>query len=203
LRAAVTATLSGGVGYYIVVWEAGTQPPVAGQTTVQLRLLRLDPPAVTTLPNVGLTATGIVVHAQINPQGAATTAWFEWGTDTGYGNSTPVQTLGNGANDMAVSAVLTGLSNTNTYHYRAVASSGNGINYGEDRVLMWISVARLPNGNCHIEFVGSPGQSYDIEACSDLHSWQTIGTATDLGNGRFEFADAGGLPARFYRVRLP
>jgi hypothetical protein len=61
------------------------------------------------------------------------------------------------------------------------------------------------DGKVHLEFEGSRGQSYIIEASSDLAHWEKIGVATDLQNGNFEFEDndSKGAPLRFYRVVAP
>jgi Concanavalin A-like lectin/glucanases superfamily/Immunoglobulin domain len=61
------------------------------------------------------------------------------------------------------------------------------------------------DGKVHLEFEGSRGQNYLIEASSDLANWVKIGVAKDLHNGNFEFEDSdlNGAPMRFYRVVSP
>lgn len=57
--------------------------------------------------------------------------WFQWGTTTGYGNQTSQQTINNsGSFDQSI----TNLSPNTTYHYRAVAQTGNNTVYGQDAV---------------------------------------------------------------------
>jgi hypothetical protein len=60
-------------------------------------------------------------------------------------------------------------------------------------------------GKVHLRFEGSRGQSYIIEASSDMAHWEKIGVANDLQNGNFEFKDrdSKGAPVRFYRVVTP
>ena len=60
-------------------------------------------------------------------------------------------------------------------------------------------------GKAHLKFEGSPGQSYIIEASSDMAHWKKIGVASDLQDGNFEFEDrdSKGAPVRFYRVVTP
>jgi len=62
-----------------------------------------------------------------------------------------------------------------------------------------------PGNKVHLNFEGNRGQSYIIEASSDLAHWEKIGVATDLQDGNFEFDDnnAKGAPVRFYRVVTP
>jgi hypothetical protein len=62
-------------------------------------------------------------------EGPVTQYWFEYGTDTSYGSKTPVRTT---ASVINASERITGLVPNTTYHYRAVAESAAGVNYGED-----------------------------------------------------------------------
>ena len=61
------------------------------------------------------------------------------------------------------------------------------------------------NGKLHLNFAGASGQSYIIEASTDMVHWQPIGVATNQGNGNFQFDDSqmGQNAGRFYRVVLP
>src|SRR5712692_8762657 len=45
-----------------------------------------------------------------NPNGLATATWFQYGTTTNYGSTTPLQNLGGGTAPLPVSASITGLS---------------------------------------------------------------------------------------------
>ena len=66
--------------------------------------------------------------------GTASTAWFEWGTTTAYGNVTSVQSVG-ALGETAVVAELTGLLATTQYHYRLIADNIYGQAVGADQVL--------------------------------------------------------------------
>jgi len=56
-----------------------------------------------------------------------------------------------------------------------------------------------------VEFTGSAGTIYIIEASGDMANWQMIGVAKHRGNGRFDFEDPGAdrFPCRFYRLVTP
>jgi Ca2+-binding RTX toxin-like protein len=69
----------------------------------------------------------------VNPQGAATTYHFEYGTSTAYGSSTPNANAGAGNADQQVSAPISGLRALTSYHYRLVATSAAGTTLGVDR----------------------------------------------------------------------
>ena len=90
------------------------------------------PPTVTTGSASGLTQTAAALAGTVNPNGVATTCEFEYGTSTAYGKSAPCATApGSGTAGVSVSASLSGLSPSTTYHYRLVAS-GTGNVEGDD-----------------------------------------------------------------------
>jgi hypothetical protein len=72
--------------------------------------------------------SGTVLTGMYNPQGMTTTAWFEWGTDSTYGNSTASVSLGAASSLQQFNSVLKNLAAGTTYHFRA-AVKNNGINY--------------------------------------------------------------------------
>lgn len=64
----------------------------------------------------------------------------------------------------------------------------------------------LPGGDVELRGVGKSGQTYQIEATTDLANpaWSTTGSCTADGNGRFTFDHVGAKakesPMRFYRA---
>ncbi len=89
-------------------------------------------PTVTTNAATAITAIGGTVNGGVNPNGAATTAWFEWGTDPALATftSTTSQSLGSGTSSQSVSAVLSGLTSGTPYYFRVAASSAAGTSKG-------------------------------------------------------------------------
>ena len=61
-------------------------------------------PQVSTLPATGVSTTSATLNAVVNPNGLPTTAWFQWGTTTSYGNLTSVANLGSGTTALPLSA---------------------------------------------------------------------------------------------------
>ena len=63
-----------------------------------------------------------------------------------------------------------------------------------------ISIQRQTNGTVLIETQGSPGESFDIQASSDLLNWLDLGSFLADTNGLLQFDDtnAPNFPARFY-----
>lgn len=63
---------------------------------------------------------------------AAASAHFEYGRSSAYGSVTADQSLGDGNENTAVSATLTGLAPATTYHVRLLASNADGAAQGAD-----------------------------------------------------------------------
>jgi hypothetical protein len=68
-------------------------------------------------------------------------------------------------------------------------------------------ITKLPSGIVHLEFLGIPGNSYRIQASSNLAgpNWETLGTRGATWEGTFQFDDAGAATnrIRFYRTATP
>jgi hypothetical protein len=64
------------------------------------------------------------------------------------------------------------------------------------------SIVSTPDGQMQMQFSGTAGQVYQIQASTNLGNWTTVGTATADANGNISFTDpnAASYPNRFYRV---
>lgn len=91
------------------------------------------PPIAVTLPISDSSNTGAVIQGKVNPNGADTTAWFQWGLTTNYSQTTATSHLGTNVSLIPVSGALNGLLTGSMYHYRVVASNAAGMTYGADR----------------------------------------------------------------------
>jgi phosphodiesterase/alkaline phosphatase D-like protein len=85
-------------------------------------------PLATTLPAAPVAADNATLNGLVTPNGAATHAWFEWGTDPSLASFsiTPLEPVGSGFGAVAVARTLTGLAPNTTYWYRVVGSSARG-----------------------------------------------------------------------------
>jgi Divergent InlB B-repeat domain len=88
------------------------------------------PPTVQTLAASSVTTTSAQLNSTVNANGASTTFYYQWGTTTSYGNTTPT---GSTSGSLTVNYSLTGLTPNTTYHYRIVASNSGGPSYGGDQ----------------------------------------------------------------------
>jgi hypothetical protein len=87
-------------------------------------------PTVQTLAASSVTSSSAQMNGSINPNGATTSAYFQYGTTTSYGNSTsPATGITSTVN---ILSTWSGLSPNTTYHYRAVAYNSGGTSYGND-----------------------------------------------------------------------
>ena len=93
------------------------------------------PPTVSTLSASQISGSGATLNGTVNPGGAATTVWFEYGLTTSYGSSTATTNVGTGNSPIPASAAVTGFTFGATYHYRVVASNAVGAIYGSDLAL--------------------------------------------------------------------
>lgn len=89
-----------------------------------------QPPTVTTLAASSITTGSATLNASVNPNGASTTLYFQYGRTTSYGSTSSSQSIGttSGNYNMPVS----GLSAGTLYHFRAVAYNLGGTNFGSD-----------------------------------------------------------------------
>ena len=100
-------------------------------------------PKVTTAAASGIGAKAATVNGTVNPNGASTTFWFQYGTTTGYGLQTGSHGAGGGTSDQHVSANLSGLVAGTTYHLRLVAQNSAGTTNGQDQTFT-TSAANAP-----------------------------------------------------------
>jgi hypothetical protein len=108
-------------------------------------------PAVTTGAAADVAIQTATLTGSVDPNGAATTYFFQFGTTSLYGAQTGTASAGAGAKRVAVTGPLTGLAPATTYHYRLVARNRNGLVKGADRRFktkpqpLGVSLAATPN----------------------------------------------------------
>ncbi len=181
----------------VAAYDAGTNgnPPTApdpaltnwisdpGVPPADTAVTNISPDAVplpaTPLPTT-LNATNVAIHHATllgaGDQGnLAATVWFEWGTDTNYGNTTPTQPLLSDTNSFNVSQTITGLARDTAYHYRCVATNLQGIAYGQDVVFTTLAAITVTNSD-------DAGPSTLRQAIADSVSGDTIAIAVDPGD---------------------
>ncbi len=92
-------------------------------------------PAVTTRSASNIGTTSATLRGNVNPNGAETTYWFEYSTDSLLGslllNSTEPRSAGDGSSTRAVEMDVSGLSAKVDYYFRIVAQNSFGTVRGD------------------------------------------------------------------------
>jgi hypothetical protein len=89
-------------------------------------------PAVTTGAAASVTQSTVTLTGTVDPNGAATTYFFQFGTTTLYGLQTSAGTV-TGTKPHHVAIAVAGLAPFTRYHYRLVARNAKGLTKGHDR----------------------------------------------------------------------
>jgi hypothetical protein len=99
--------------------------------------IKIHPAAVLSLetePASGVTRTTALLNGALDPDGMATTYWFEYGIDTGYRQKTAEGTAGPDPGSVQVAPMeIDNLQPGRVYHFRLVAHNSLGTTHGEDR----------------------------------------------------------------------
>ena len=101
-----------------------------------LKTLPHSAPTAVTEAAASLGQTSATLAGSVNPNGGEVSACvLEYGTSTSYTSSAPCSPPpGSGKAPVAVSAVVEGLEENTTYHFRIVATNDGGTSYGLDRI---------------------------------------------------------------------
>jgi len=92
-------------------------------------------PNASTRPASAIGPHSAVIQASINPNDKPVTYSFVYGATTAYGSLTPLGNVPKGKANVLVSATLTGLQPSTTYHFQVVARSSDGTTAGGDLTL--------------------------------------------------------------------
>ncbi len=132
VSAQVTSLQPGMTYHFLLVATYGAAETVAGATTQTFTTHAITAPTATTLAAEGFKETEATLKGTVNPGGEATEYFFEYGTDTGYGQKTEKATLLASGGNQGVSATLKGLTPGTEYHFRLVAKNNQGPAEGLD-----------------------------------------------------------------------
>lgn len=122
LRRSASAVLAGACLLLVAVL-ACAQPALAAA-----------PPSIEDESVSNVASTSATLNATIDPQESATTYRFEYGPTAAYGTSAPPveRLIAAGTSGVAVEVHVQGLSPSTVYHFRVVATNGEGTEPGAD-----------------------------------------------------------------------
>jgi hypothetical protein len=129
VSAAVTGLKSGATYHFRLVASSDAGTSRGSDRT----FLPVAPPSVTTKGASSIRDTTATLNAAVNPTGQSTTAYFEYGTTTGYGTKSSAKSLGSGRSSTSFGIGISGLAPGTTYHYRVIATNATGTNGGADQ----------------------------------------------------------------------
>jgi hypothetical protein len=92
-------------------------------------------PGIATGGASSITNSSAVLHGTANPNGSATTYYFQWGLTNAYGLVGNMHKAGKGTKPVAIQSTATHLTPGTVYHYRVVATNALGSTVGADRTL--------------------------------------------------------------------
>ena len=108
--------------YYTVVADNASDSTEA--ENVQHFTTAPGPPVISNVNVASVTDTTATINFSIDPQGAVTTYFVEYGPDMNYGQQTQTVDIGSTPGAQNLSATLTGLNPSSAYHFQVVASNG-------------------------------------------------------------------------------
>ena len=174
-------------------------------------------PVLATMAASSVTAASATLNGLVNPDGAATTACFEYGTSTNYGIDTAGMNLGTGVNSLAVNSLISGLLPGTAYHFHLVATNAVGSTAGADATFATPAIApsvitQSAGGitSSNATFIGAVDpDGASTTACFEYGTSTTYGATTpvmNLGAGTSALAvnsPVGGLlPGTTYHFHL-
>jgi FG-GAP-like repeat len=150
-------------------------------------------PSVETTTASEVTADTALLNASVNPNGADTLTYFQYGLTTNYSSETSFTNVGNGVIPISISGTAEGLLPSTNYHFRGVATNLSGISYGSDLVFTTatafvLAPADLPgwrSGSAEWGDVDNDGNLDLLLAGNDTTGAGLIAVYRNLGNGQF------------------
>jgi hypothetical protein len=167
-------------------------------------LLRAAIPPTATTDSASAGDHDATLAGTLNPGGASSTWWFEYGTTTDYGQSTPAESAAADPNPTPVQAPVSDLDSGTTYHYRVVMQTGEWTIRGPDNTLTTTGTppppppdtqittappTRTSGGSFAILFAASPAAGATFECRLDGSSWSacTSPHQVSVGEGTHTF----------------
>ena len=126
------SSLTASTAYHFRIVASNSAGTSLGGDRTFTTLTATGPPVVITNPATNVASSSATLNGSLDPHGLTTTVYFQYGTTTSYGHTTPMQSqTGNTYRNIA--ANISGLTTHTTYHFRIVATNSAGTRIGGDR----------------------------------------------------------------------
>ena len=114
-----------------------------GSDSTFTTLTATGPPVVAINPATNVTSFSATLNGSLDPHGLTTTVYFQYGTTSSYGHTTPIQTQ-TGDTYLNIASNIGGLTTGTTYHCRIVATNSPGTSYGSDSTFFTLTATGPP-----------------------------------------------------------
>ncbi|MGN6190089.1 MAG: hypothetical protein ACTHOE_14435 [Conexibacter sp.] len=169
VRADLAGLTPGTTYHYRVIATNADGTTVGADRTFRTTGTAPPPPPAPSATTGGADVNGAsaTLSGSVNPNGVASSYYFQFGTTANYGEQTPPQSAGSGSSAFSVSGSLSGLAANTTYHYRLVAVGPNGaISIGADKTFATAGAASTRLGLFgHTAFADQHGIGGVFVAC--------------------------------------
>jgi hypothetical protein len=135
--------LSASTTYHFRIVAVNTAGTTYGADGTFTTLSSTGSPVVLTKPATFIASFSAALNGSVDPHGLITNVYFQYGTTTSYGLTTAPQSK-SGNTYQSVSANISGLTASTTYHFRIVATNSAGTRYGADRTFTTLSLTGPP-----------------------------------------------------------
>jgi hypothetical protein len=144
------------------------------------------PPSVTTEPATSIQAHAADLEASVDPHGAETHYYFEYGVVPGLFETTapaePGNDAGSGTSSVHEKVDATGLSSDTTYYYRVVASNSTGSTYGDEQSFTTPSAWKIMTTQNPEPYPALYDEFYGV-ACPGTDACTAVGSLLDAEDG--------------------
>src|SRR5438093_1237338 len=142
INATISSLMASTVYHFRIVAtnSAGTR---YGSDMTFTTLSATGPPVVTTNPATLIASFSATLNGSLDPHGLTTNVYFQYGTTTSYGLTTPLQSQ-TGNTYLNITVNISSLSASTTYHFRVVATNSAGTTYGADRTFTTLTATGAP-----------------------------------------------------------
>jgi hypothetical protein len=165
----ITTSLTGlspGATYYYRLVAANADGTTYGQaSTFETSAV----PTVTTGATTSISATSESVAGAVNPNGADTTYYFEYGPTASFGHKTPVDDAGAAQSAVSVAATVTGLTAGKSYDVALVATNALGTVVGSTQTF------QAAESSCAVEQVVVTADAAALSEAKDALQVDEVG----------------------------